>query len=124
VPDAVAGLSIPIGLVGETTNSTGLMACAPSMENYDTFFQAAAASPWVTQWTFAGADHMDFVDDTASCGFTCSACTAGSADPKKVTAATRTVAAAFFQKHFFGMASADAWLTGNQVPQGVTAKKR
>jgi predicted dienelactone hydrolase len=124
VPDKVSPLTIPIGLIGETTNTTGLMACAPSEQNYATFFEAAAASPSVIQWTVPGADHMDFVDDTSTCGFVCGACTAGTADPKKVTAATRTLAAAFFQKHFFGMASADAWLTGNQVPQGLVAKKR
>jgi hypothetical protein len=127
VPGRVAPLSIPLGFVGETTNRSGGGfggPCAPEDQNFETFYMAASGSPWVAQWNFAGADHMDFVEDVSSCIFVCNSCTAGTADPAVVTAQVRTLAAAFFQRHFLGAASADAWLTGAKVPSGVTATKR
>jgi pimeloyl-ACP methyl ester carboxylesterase len=126
VPDKVAPLRIPLGFIGETTNASGGvggMSCAPAAQNFETFFAAASNAPWVAKWDFAGADHMDFLD-TTGCGFTCSACTQGTADASVVQSSTQTIAAAFFLRHFFGQAGAEVWLTGTKVPTGVTATKK
>lgn len=120
VPELVERLTVPIGLPGELFSSTGgggfSMACAPADQNYQTFYDAATASPWVVQWTLEGADHMDFVDDRASCGTACSVCAAGPADPATVRDATATLAAAFFLRYLASDAAMDAWLTGASVP--------
>jgi pimeloyl-ACP methyl ester carboxylesterase len=127
VPSRVSGLAIPLGFVGETVNSTGGFggACAPSAQNFETFYDAAAASLWVAKWDFAGANHMDFLDDVSTCGFVCSACTKGTAVSAQVAAGLRTIAAAFFQRHFLGATTtAEAFLTGASVPPMVTATKK
>lgn len=57
-------LAIPVGVMGETNNATGgLMPCAPTDQNYTTVFSALTNATWAVQWTFTGADHMDFTDD-------------------------------------------------------------
>ncbi len=126
VPEVTSGLGISVDFIGETTNGTGGsfgMACAPLDQNYQTFFEGSTSATWAAEHTFEGADHMDFVSDTTGCGFTCSACTAGSADPAVVLQGTYTLAAAFFLRHLDGDGSMEAFLTGT-VPPGVTVRSR
>jgi chlorophyllase len=49
--------------------------CAPAGDNSVQFFGASAAPAWHVIATEYG--HMDMLDDDASCGMTCSVCTAG-----------------------------------------------
>lgn len=127
VPDVTATLSIAVGFLGETTNGTGGMfgmACAPTDQNFQTFFDSSTAASWAAEWDFEAADHMDFVPDTSGCGFTCSACPDGGADAAAVQAGMSTLAVAFFRRHLSADAAMDAFLTGASVPPGVTARSR
>ncbi len=127
VPEVTATLTMAVGYLGETTNASGGvggMACAPADQNYATFYDGSTMSPWAAEWTFEGADHMDFVSDTAGCGFTCSACTDGTADAATVQASTATLMVAFFERHLRGRGDVDAYLTGAMVPSGVTTRSR
>lgn len=124
VPDEIEGLTIPVGFMGETTNQSGSMACAPADQNFETFYAAATSASWAAMWDFTGADHMDFVDDTTGCGFTCSACPDGTADEATVQAAVHTLVAAFARRHLLGDASMDPWLTGAMTPGGVVVTSR
>lgn len=126
VPAEVQGLTMPLGFAGETVNASGGLggqACAPAEQNFQTFYAAATASSAAYQWDFAGADHMDFVDDTSWC-LACAACTAGSADPDQVHADLRVLAAAFFLRHLAGQGAQESYLSGAGVPAAVTAQRR
>ena len=124
VPEVVAALAIPVGFMGETTNASGgFMPCAPADQNFTTFYAAASAAPWAAQWTFIGADHMDFVPDTAGC-FACAACTAGTADGATVARDTATLAVAFAQRHLLGITTSEEWLRGGLLPAGIAATGR
>ena len=125
VPSVTDALTIPVAYLGETLDgSGGFMQCAPSDQNYTTFFNASAATTWAVEYTFVGADHMDFVSDTAGCGFTCSACRSGSADQSQVQASMSTLAAAFMRRHLQGEMAMDAYLFGMSVPSGVTFRTK
>lgn len=124
VPDDVAALTIPVGFLGETTNGTGgFMPCAPTDQNFQTFYAAATDAVWAAQWDFVGADHMDFVADTSGC-LACGFCTAGTADPAVVLRDTMTLVVAFAQRHLLGDARAEEWLTGPSVPSGIVLSSR
>lgn len=71
-----------------------------------------------------GADHMDFVDNPAACGFTCSVCADGPAVDAVVVANTRTIATAFFRRHLRAESAMDATLTGASIPDDVVAMHR
>jgi predicted dienelactone hydrolase len=124
VPELVATLAMPVGFMGETTNSTGFMPCAPADQNFQTFFDAATAAPWAAEWDITGADHMDFMDDPSTCGFTCSACPDGPADDAAVRDIVRTLAVAFVRRHLRGELAMEPWLTGPQLPVGVVLDHR
>lgn len=125
VPEVSGALAMPVGYMGEITNASGgFMPCAPADQNYTTFYDSAGAAPWAAEWTFDGADHMDFVSDTSGCGFTCSACPNGSADQATVQAGMLTLAVAFFRRHLRADAAMDGYLTGAMVPGGITTRSR
>lgn len=117
---AIAGaLRIPVGVMGETNNATGgFMPCAPSDVNYATIYAAITMSSWAVEWTFTGADHMDFTDDGG--GFAGSLCTDGPGDDAQIRSAVRTMAVAFARLHLRGDDAMAAWLTGASIPSGVT----
>ncbi|MCC7539437.1 MAG: alpha/beta hydrolase fold domain-containing protein [Deltaproteobacteria bacterium] len=119
---AIAGaLAVPVGVMGETQNgSGGFMPCAPLDQNYQTFYAAASAAPWAVEWTFTGADHMDFTDDGG--GLVGSFCPDGPDDDARVRAGIRTLAVAFLRRHLSGEVEMDAWLTGASLPPGVTTR--
>jgi len=115
-PDAsslVPTLTIPTGFLGETTDSTAGsfgQACAPAADNYTTFY-AGAKSPSLSV-TVTGANHMSFLDDTASCGFTCSFCKAATAPNAQVNSLARAYVVAFYERHLRGDLAYDTYLTG------------
>ena len=77
IPDPVSSISVPVGLMGETVNADGGsfgMACAPRDQNFQTFYEAMTGAPWLAEWDFEGADHMDFLSDPEGCGFACTQC--------------------------------------------------
>jgi hypothetical protein len=123
MPDQVAALTIPVGFVGETPSaeaqSSFAPACAPTDQNFQTFFAASTLSPWRAAWDLLGAGHMDFVDPNSGCGMACTLCVRGDADADEVLAATRTLMVAFYRRHFGGETILDAWLTGAKLPAGI-----
>ncbi len=126
VPDQVTPLTIPVGFLGETTNGAGggfMPACAPTDQNFQTFYAAATGAPWAAQFDFTGADHLDFLDGAAG-GLAGGACPNGTADQATVAAGTRTLAVAFFRRHLRSETSMDAYLFGASVPAGVVVMHR
>ncbi len=127
VPEQVEPLAIPIGLLGETTDATaglGGQACAPAAQNFLTFYDAATSAPWVASWELVGADHIDFVYDTSTCGLACGFCRDGAADGRVVQATIQTLAVAFLRRHFLGELPQDAWLLGESLPADVLLQHR
>ena len=89
---------VPLGFVGETLDgSGGFMPCAPQADNFLSFFAAAAAPALAV--TVNGANHMSFLDDVASCGFTCSFCNMATLDNATVNGMSRAYAVAFYERH-------------------------
>ena len=78
-PELMPDITVPVGVIGETTNATctGLFCqpCAPADENFQRYVDAATGPLWMAE--VAGANHMSFLDNP-DCGFTCSACGDGS----------------------------------------------
>lgn len=108
VPEKMTSLSIPIAVVGETTNgSGGGMPCAPSAENFERFY-AAAASPSLSI-TVLGADHMDWVDDP-SCTF-CGFCSPGTASADLARTVTRRLDVAWLRRYLLDDTTMEPWLT-------------
>ena len=95
-----------VAVIGETTNGSGGMACAPTANNFQTLY-AAAHTP-ALQMTVATADHMDWVDDP-SCLF-CSFCTAGIAPADLARTATRRLNVAWLRLQLLGDHAMMSWL--------------
>lgn len=115
-PEKMASLTAAIAVVGETTNgSGGFMPCAPTADNFLTFY-AAAPSPALAM-TINGADHMDWVDDP-SCGV-CGFCTAGTASNERARAASKRLDVAWLRRQLFADTAMDPWL--NAPPEVAAA---
>jgi acetyl esterase/lipase len=105
-------LPIPTGFLGETTDAAGgFMSCAPAADNYATFY-AGTTGPSVSV-TVNGANHMSFLDDVATCGFTCSFCNAATAPNATVNALSKAFVTAFYERWLKGRLAYDAYLTGD-----------
>ncbi|MFO0552944.1 MAG: hypothetical protein U0271_31440 [Polyangiaceae bacterium] len=104
-------LAIPTGFVGETTDSGGgFQPCAPAADNYATFYAGAQAPSFSV--TVNGANHMSFLDDVASCGFTCSFCQTATADNATVNDLAVAYVTAFFERRLRNLTAYDDYLTG------------
>ena len=104
-------LHIPTGFVGETTDASGgFQPCAPAADNYATFY-AGANSPSLSV-TVKGANHMSFLDNVATCGFTCSFCNMASAPNAQVNALSKAYVVAFYERYLRGLVGYDTYLTG------------
>lgn len=119
-PDAsdAQPLGIPTAYLGETLDgSAGLggQACAPTADNFQTFY-AKAGSPSL-EVTLNGANHMSFIDDVASCGLTCSFCKQPTMSASDALWIARAYTVAFFARHLRGEVGYDAWLTGELAKQ-------
>lgn len=117
---AIAGsITAPIGVMGETNNASGgFMPCAPADQNYQTIYAALGSPSWKAEWTFTGADHMDFTDDGG--GFAGSFCSDGPGDDDQIRRDWRAMMVAFFRQHLKGEAAMGDWLTGGSLPAGIT----
>lgn len=125
-PEQMAGLTVPFAAVGETLDATGQgfgPACAPEDDNYVAFAEAACASSDVLEVTVAGADHVDWAEDPATCGFSCFACKAGALDDAVTRTITARVTTAFLRHHLLADASLDAWLAPPLVGAAATVRR-
>jgi predicted dienelactone hydrolase len=126
-PDIVKGglqnLTIPIGLVGETTDSSRFLApaAAPSKANFQTFFSGSLKASSVSEWTIAGADHFDFVDDGGG-AMAALASNGGTAETADVLQATRSLLVAFVKQNLGGE-NMGRYLK-DDLPQAVTLRER
>lgn len=114
-PDVSSAMpNIPMAVLGETLDGTGSFgqACAPTADNYVTFYNGAA-SP-ALEVTVLGADHMSFLDNEQNCT-PCFACKDGTADSADVTALSRAFVTAFFQRRLRGLADYDTYLSGAEA---------
>jgi hypothetical protein len=119
----MSSIHAALAVIGETTNGSGGiggMSCAPSADNFQQFYMAAASPAY--QLTVAGADHMDWLDNP-NCGFTCSACTAGTADPALSRKATRRLNVAWLRRYLFDDTSMDTWLD-TPPESGLSVQRR
>jgi predicted dienelactone hydrolase len=125
VPQPVAALAVPIGIVGELLDSTvGTgQACAPAATNYQTIFQAASASPRAFEWSVAGASHIDFVTNPDQCGLSCSFCQPRMLPLAQTHAFMRASTVAFLRSYLQGESGLCPWLTGTLVPGAVTVRQ-
>ncbi len=105
-------LSIPTGFIGETVDATGGFgqACAPQADNFQSFY-AGTTAPSI-EIEALGANHMSFLDDVASCGFTCNFCNAATADNATVNGMSKALVVAFYRRYLNGEAGYDDYLTG------------
>ena len=71
-----------------------------------------------------GADHIDFVFDTSTCGLACSFCRSGGADEAAVRAAIETLAVAFLRRVLLDEPDQEDWLLGERLPAGVVTQRR
>ena len=121
-PQKMTSMTAAIAVIGETTNGSGGsfgMPCAPTADNFKTFY-AAAPSPAISI-TYAGADHMDWVDDP-SCFF-CGFCDAGTATPDGVRKVSRRLDVAWLRRHLQGDTAMDTWLL-TPPESGLTIEHR
>lgn len=110
---AMLPIAIPLGFLGETLDTAGFMACAPAADNFTTFY-AAADSP-ALQVTVNGANHMSFIDDVASCGFTCNFCQMPMLDNATVNDLSRAYVVAYYGRYLRDNPGYDTYLTGAEA---------
>lgn len=122
VPSQTGGLTIPVGFIGETLDSTGgAQPCAPAADNYAQFYAGTTGASSAVQWTAAGASHFSFTDSAVANAQLCATATA---DRATVLAALRTTLTAFASRHLRGDTSQEPWLTGARVPSILAVDSR
>lgn len=111
---AMLPIGIPTAFIGETVDASGtFQACAPASDNFQTFY-ANATGPSLSVEVL-GANHMSFLDDVGSCGFTCSFCNSATTDNATVTALSRAFMVAFYERYLEGQTGYDTYLTGAEA---------
>lgn len=111
---AMLPIGIPTAFIGETLDAMGsFQACAPTAENFDTFYANASAPSLRVE--VLGANHMSFLDDAASCGFTCNFCNAPTLDNATVNDLSRALVVAFYERHLKGRSGYDTYLAGSEA---------
>jgi dienelactone hydrolase len=110
VSSLVPSLGIPTGFLGETLDGAS---CAPTADNYATFYASANAPSFSV--TVLGASHTSFLDDVFACGPPCSFCFPASVPNAQVTAMSRAYVVAFYERHLRNNAGYDAYLTGAEA---------
>lgn len=113
-PELMGSVHVPLVLIGETVNATCsgafCQACAPSADNFQQY--ATHSSSPTVELELVGANHMSFIDNP-NCGFTCSSCSAGTANDAEVRRLTRRYLTAFVDLVLRNDASARDWLAGS-----------
>jgi dienelactone hydrolase len=110
----LGSIGVPTVFLGETTDGDG---CAPSADNYQVLYAAAAAPALLI--TAVGADHTMF-EDPASCAF-CTLCTAGSASAAAVLGYSVRYLTAFFARELLGDSRVGPLLDGAGLGSDVAA---
>lgn len=113
-PELMPQIDIPLGLLGETTNSTGLQPCAPAEDNFQQYY-IHATSPAIQIETL-GANHMSYLDNP-DCGLPCSACPAGTANDDTVRKLTQRYMTAFYEVFLMERLEFRRFLNGFQMSQ-------
>jgi len=122
-PELMSGLTVPLAVIGETLDSGGgFMPCAPAADNYTQYFEAACSAADVLEVTVAGADHMDWLDDRGTCGFTCAFCQTGATDDAHTREVTRRVTTSFLRQHLLGATGLAGFMTAPGVGTNVTTR--
>jgi pimeloyl-ACP methyl ester carboxylesterase len=115
-PELMPDITVPVGVIGETTNATcaGLFCqpCAPEGDNFQRYVDAATGPLWMAE--VAGANHMSFLDNP-DCGFTCSACGDGTDDPAETRRLTRRFLLSFVQLVAENDTCGRSWLIGGAI---------
>lgn len=124
VPQPMASISIPIGVLGQLTDTAGAMACTPASLNYQVLFNAAIGTPRGYEWTIPGAAHFDFVSDPDQCGISCSFCLPPTTPSEQTRAFIRAVSLAFLRTYLDVDQPACEWLTGELLPAGIVVRQR
>lgn len=124
VPQPTGSIAIPMGVLGELSDTAGAMACAPEAINYQVLFNAASATRRGYEWTIPGAAHMDFVSDPEACGFSCGLCLAPTAPVAQTRAFIRATSVAFLRTHLDIDEPACEWLTGDRLRGGIGVRQR
>ena len=120
----LAKSSALVAVVGSDKNTGGFQPCTPPQHNFSKFYDAAPRAAWEMQITESG--HMQFLDNTSGCGFTCSACTDGSTPRARVLELTQTMMIAWGER-VFRNADISRYLNGawqQQLTQSNQAKFR
>lgn len=119
-PELMPAITVPVAVVGETTNATGGFgqACAPADQNFQQYFEYAQ-SP-ALEIEVLDASHMSFLDDP-NCGVACLACPAGSDDPAMTRRLTHGYLVAFFGLTLRDETGWTPWLTGDPMQADVDA---
>lgn len=119
-PELMDELTMPIALLGETTNATctGLFCqpCAPENNNFHQYYVHATGP--ALEIEVLGANHMSFLDDP-DCGISCSVCPVGTDEPGVTRALTRRYLTAFFEWVLKEDARFRTYLTGAQHQETV-----
>ena len=111
---ALMPIAIPTGFVGETLDASGgFQPCAPEADNFYTFY-AHTSSPSLLV-DVHGANHMSFLDDSASCGITCSFCQTPTLPNATVHDLAQAFVVAFYERHLRGRVAYDTYLTGPEA---------
>ncbi|MCE9572387.1 MAG: hypothetical protein K8W52_04460 [Deltaproteobacteria bacterium] len=121
-PELMAKVTVPIAMLGETTNATcsGALcqACAPAADNFQQYYTSATGP--ALQIEITGANHVSFLDNP-SCGFTCSACPAGTDTPATSRALTQRYMTAFFNVELRQQAAYRSYLDGADMANDVAS---
>lgn len=124
-PELMGGLTVPLAVLGETTDSSGGlggMSCAPAADNYTRFYDSACNAPTALEVTIGQADHMDWIGDRASCGLACIACQNGQTTEDTVHTLTFRVTTAWFERHLRGDASVASYLAAPGIGTPTTLR--
>ena len=122
-PEKMTSMTAAIAVIGETTDSTSTgfgQACAPTSDNFLTFY-AASPSPALSV-TVAGADHMDWVDDP-SC-FACGFCDEGTAPADLARTVSRRIDVAWLRRRLLADTAMDTWLASPPEAASLTITKK
>jgi dienelactone hydrolase len=124
-PERMGEIQVPLLFVGAELGgvSTALLACAPTSENYQRFYEAA--NPPAIEITQIGAGHGQYADPGAA--LILAACDPGTASAEWVRTSSAAYLTAFFLGRLSGDAGALSWLDarlGEDETQGRVLVRR
>ena len=121
-PELMGNITIPLGLLGETTNATcdgtWCQPCAPGDENFQQYYEHATSA--AIQIEIVGANHMSFLDNP-DCGFVCSLCDDGTDDTDTTRMLTQRYLTAFLNVFVVGQDVYRKYLEGSEMDADINA---